>query len=101
MTKADIPQDAVRTCIKTYLHVNGLSYKDLADKSGYTLSYIGNSMSNFDITTRSLKRFAEALDYPYDMLLRGEQYYGKKGKLEELEERVAKLEETVRFLMER
>ena len=101
MEKTDIPQDAVRNCIKTYLHVNGLSYKDLAEKSGYTLNYVRNSMSNFDITPRSLKRFADALEYPYDMLLRGEQYYGKKGKLEELEERVAKLEETVRFLMER
>ena len=100
MKTSEIPQNAVRSCIKTYLHVNGMTYKDLAEKSGYTLNYISNCMSNFDITTKAIKKFSEALDYPYDLLVRGEQFYGTSA-LQKLEERMRKLEYTVAQLQQK
>lgn len=98
MKTAEIPQDAVRSCIKTYLHVNGISHQELADKTGYSVNYINSCLSNLNITTRAIKKFAEALDYPYDLLVAGRQYYGENA-IERLEQRIQRLEELVSRLM--
>lgn len=91
---AEIPQEAVRNCIKAYLQANGLTNKDLADRLGITLPSLNNYMSTKPLSEKTIGKIASALNYPYDLLIRGERYLGTNA-YQKLEERVRRLEEIV------
>lgn len=90
----DISQNAVRDCIKSYLNSKGLTYRDLAEKLGLNIQTVNNYMSTKPMSAKTVGRIAAALEYPLELLLRGERYYGPAA-YEALEERIRKLEEIV------
>lgn len=90
----DISQNAVRDCIKSYLNSKGLTYRDLAEKLGLNVQTVNNYMSTKPMSAKTVGRIAAALEYPLELLLRGERYYGPAA-YEALEERIRKLEEIV------
>ncbi len=90
----NIDQRAVRDCIKSFLQTKGLSYQDLADRLNLKIQTVNNYMSTKPISPKTLGKIAKALDYPEELLLRGERYYGPDAYAE-LEKRVQELERIV------
>ena len=90
----DISHNVVRDCIKSYLNSKGLTYRDLAEKLGLNVQTVNNYMSTKPMSAKTVGRIAAALEYPLELLLRGERYYGPAA-YEALEERIRKLEEIV------
>ena len=90
----EIPQDTVRDCIKSYLLSKGLSYQDLADRLNLKIQTVNNYMSTKPMSQKTIGKIATALDYPRELLIRGERYYGPDAYLE-LEKRVRELERAV------
>ena len=69
-----------------------LTYQDLADKMGLSLQTVNNYMSTKPLTEKTIGKFATALDYPLDLLLRGERYFGPE-TYADLEARIRRLED--------
>ena len=67
---------------------------DLAEKLGLNVQTVNNYMSTKPMSAKTVGRIAAALEYPLELLLRGERYYGPAA-YEALEERIRKLEEIV------
>lgn len=99
MKSVDIPQNEVRNCIKSYMQAQKLTYQDLADRMGLSLQTVNNYMSTKALTEKTVGKFAAALEYPLDLLLRGERYFGPD-TYADFETRLKKLEEEVRILKE-
>lgn len=97
----DFQQDDVRNCVKAYLNANKLTYQDLAERTNLSLQTINNYLSTTKMSRKTVERFSVALDYPLELLLAGQKYYGRDkspSPYEEFEERIAVLEEKVRKL---
>ena len=71
----ELPLPKIRECIKTYLKVKGYTYKELANKLDITERSMTNYLSTTRMSPKTVKRIAEAIDYPYELLVQGEQYY--------------------------
>lgn len=73
---AELPQKEIRGCVKTHLKAKGMTYKDLADRMLLSERTVTNYLSTVRMSARTVKKISEALDYPFELLIRGEQYYG-------------------------
>ena len=93
----EVSQDTIRDCIKSYLLSKGMTYKDLADRVGLSTQTVYNYMSKKVMSDQTIIKIAHALNYPVDMLMNGQRYYGAN-TVEELAERLNALEERVRVL---
>ena len=90
----------IRDCIRAYMTARGIAAEDLAPLMGYTSAQtINNYLSTKPISRKNLQKFSQALEYPYDLLVRGEPYYGP-GAYAALEARVAALEEKFRRMQQ-
>ena len=73
---SETDQDAVRSCIRSYLMANGLTNNDLADRLGLSLNTVNNYLSTKHISERTLGKIAKVLDYPLALLRDVVKYYG-------------------------
>ena len=87
-----LPMQRIRDCVKSYLKSRGMTYRELAERMQLTERTVTNYLSSIPMSAKTVRRISEALDYPYDLLIRGEQYVDPKTR-EGLEERLRKLEE--------
>lgn len=87
-------QAAVRDCLKSYMQSKGITYQMLADRLKLSVFTVNNYLSTTPIPAGTLHRIAIALDYPEELLRRGERYYGPDAYAA-LEARIKKLEEAV------
>ncbi len=86
----------IRDCIRGYMTAKGITAEDLAPLMGYTNSQtIHNYLSTKPISRKTLQKFSQSLEYPYDLLESGQAYYGP-GAYAALEARVAALEDTIK-----
>lgn len=84
-------QQKIRLAVKKYLKSNGLTEPDLAQLMGLRPQSVINYLSTANITPKTVKKMAEALNYPYELLLRGEFYLGPN-RIDDLERRIEVLE---------
>ena len=96
----ELPLPKIRECIKTHLKVKGYTYKELAGKLGITERSMTNYLSTTRMSPKTVRRIAEALDYPYELLVRGEQYYSPDTNAQ-WQERFQQLQDYCRSLEER
>ena len=89
--RVKIPQNEVRNCIKAFMQAEGLTYQDLADRMQLSLQTVNNYMSTSPLTERTVGRIAKALNYPVELLMRGERYFGPNTYMD-LEARIRKIE---------
>ncbi len=100
----ELPLKRIRECLKAYLKVKGMTYEDVADKLNMSLRTFTNYMCQKNISHNNLKRISEVLDYPYELLIRGEKYIGPdiyaywQDEFQKLRDYCAGLEERIRKL---
>ena len=87
-------QDAVRDCLKSFMQSKNITYQELADRLKLSVLTVNNYMSTTPIPAGTLHRIAAALEYPEELLRRGERYYGPDA-FAALEARIKRLEEAV------
>lgn len=92
-------QQNIRIAIKKYLHANKLSETKLAEIMGLKPQTVINYLSSADITPKTVRKFSDALDYPYDLLIAGEYWEGET-KMQELERRIRAIEDFLGFKMQ-
>ena len=103
----DLPLPKIRECVKAYLKVKGYTYKDLANRIQLTERTVTNYLSTVRMSARTVKKISEALDYPFELLIRGEQYYGPdilarwEEKFQQLQDYCRGLEERIKRLEQR
>ena len=85
-------QERIRACIRSYMAASGLSFQDLAGRMGYTSAQtVQNYLSSKPLSEKTVRRFSEALGYPFGLLLEGKPYHPEDA-IARLEERVARIE---------
>ena len=93
-------QSQIRDCIRAYITAKGITKEELAHSMGYSSAQtVHNYLSTKPLSERTIKKFSEALEYPYELLLKGEPYYGP-GAYAALEARVAALEGTIKRMQQ-
>ncbi len=93
-------QKAIRSCIRAYMKSQNISAEELAVKMNYkNPQAIHNYLSSKALSEKTVQKFAQALEYPYDLLIRGEFYPGP-GAFMDLANRVRALEETIQRIQQ-
>lgn len=92
-------QDRICSNIRAYMAANALTPQDVADRMGIQRQSVNNYLSQKNLSERSIKKFSEALDYPYQLLVNGIPYTGED-KIAELERRLHRLEELLNIKSE-
>ncbi len=89
-----IPQDKVRNLLRRLMLEKGIDTQELSKKMKLSVGTVANYLSSVEIKPKTARKFADALNYPYDMLIRGESKISR-GSYEELERRLDDLESKV------
>lgn len=84
-------QAQIRACIKGFLMSKGLTEVELGARMGLKEQTVRNYLSGTRLSTDTIRKFADVLSYPYELLLKGEPYV-EETSLEMLERRVSSLE---------
>lgn len=90
-------QAKIRSCIKAFLNSRGMTEADLAEKMGLKVQTVWNYLARTELTAKTVKKFSDALSYPYDLLIEGEPY-AETARLQDLEKRVSEAEKRLDFL---
>lgn len=85
-------QRRIRICVSKYLQLNGIEAAELAERMGIKRQSVLNYLSTATLTPRTIQKISEALRYPYELLIRGEEYYGTN-RMDDLERRIKAIED--------
>ena len=85
-------QAQIRARIRGFLMSKGLTEVELAARMGLKEQTVRNYLSGSRLSVDTVRKFSDALSYPFELLVKGEPYV-EETSIEMLERRVSSLEE--------